>query len=313
MITWYVWLALIALLLKGYWWIASRKYAWADNKWYLLIGAFTVQNASEFFAYDLLGGSFSPEHFIYPYYASILFVPVAMFGFIRNDEVVQRYIYRIMVFSFLVMSGLVIFTSLIISGYEANTYPIKSIKGDWFSVYLAFALSYLLILIATVAFNFKETVDPIGRLNQVYAMRAFLPFVLVALCIVGGMLLGYNVNGSGLFPIASTLFMLITIQQRCKSTYLIESDPRASIPFSSEWTLTRAIAAEIFQCIVGNRSLAMTMDSVEGKLLNHHCRQHLGSKSSLAKKLGVSRPTLDRKMERHNIEIAGLTGQQMLK
>lgn len=299
---WYSYIALGALLFKAYWWFSSRHYIWADARWYLLMGVFITQNASEFLGYNLTSTGLSPDSFVASYFGSMACVPVAMFALINTRSRINNLLLSVMVLLCAGMIFILQFTPLVVAGFAEGTYPTQSIKGEYFDLYLIFILSFYAVLIYGLVAEYFDKKDPVKRLNHAYLIKACLPFVFIAAYVGVGLLMDMPVNGSGLFPLATSLFLLITIHYKCKSTYLIKSDPRALIPFSIERELSNNIGEEIFQFEIGNIQLSDMLANIESKTLSYKCANHSGSKAQLARRLGVSRPTLDRKLEKHNIK-----------
>lgn len=299
---WYVWLAFGAFFLKAYWCFVSKDYEWADSRWYWLMAAFLIHNGSEFLAYsDKIG--IPLDSFFKSYYSITLWLLCAAYYFILNqDSVIQRKISLILLYGSALASAFICFSPLLINGNVENAYPIKAIKGEYFWVYLVFGVSSVLAILFTMAYNYRRAETAEHRISQIYLIQAFSPFLAVSAYIGGGMLLGLNVNASGLYPVASAIFMLVTINRRCTNTFLIDKDPRSKIPFTPEWRLNGGLNREAFQCSIGNQPLPATMDRMEGLMLKQYCAQHKGSKALLARRLGISRPTLDRKLEKHNIK-----------
>lgn len=285
--TWFLLLALGAFLFKGYWWFASAKYTWADTRWYCLIAVFSLQNISEFFAYDLFSHGLSPEIFINTYYILILAVISAVYWFVCDQsDRVQNTLLISIAGGTAIFALLIVFTPYILNGYIVDSFPIKAIKGDSFSAYLSFGLGSLLLAVLIGVVNYRRLTDKKEKLQYRQEMSAFVPFILVTNIIGGGMLLGIEVNGSGLFPLASTLFMAITIHYRCKDLYLIQQQ----------------VENTTHQCMANNVGLNDAVSNYESLLLKYKIQNHNGSKSALARSLGITRQTLDRKLEKYNLQ-----------
>ncbi|MEM7360566.1 MAG: helix-turn-helix domain-containing protein [Pseudomonadota bacterium] len=301
--TMYMVLALGAFMLKVYGWHESRKYQWADFKWFILIGAFAVQNASEFFAYDLFAKNISADTFFKVYYSITLGLLSSIYLFVKDDaSELQRRVFHVMLVTGVAVSLAIFFTPYLINGHVPGAYPIQAQKGDFFAIYLLYGISCLVGIVVTIIHNYLSSKDPESRLVQLYIVKAFSPFLLVAAYVALGMLFSFPVNASGLFPIATTLFILITIHSRCTSTYEIEKDPRSSIPFSSEAGLLNEIVRTTTQYSLQNICLKDGMRELEGAMIRYSVAQHEGSKSKLARRLNVSRATLDRLLDRYEIE-----------
>jgi len=300
----YRWIALTAFLFKGYWWFASRHYEWADSRWYFLIGAFSIQNISEFFAYTLFAKDSAPDRFIEFYFLAILALAVAIYLFVyRGDSRIQRIVLGLLIAGAAVLAACIAFTDFILMGYALDTFPINALKGNYYPVYLAFLLVSQCAIIYAIIFNFLRANAHKDKIECVHVGLAISPFLLVAAIVSICQMLGFKINGSGFFPIASSLFLGITIYFRCKNEYLVESDPRVFLPFSDEGRLARSVMQDITLCYTQGTNFKEGISNVEGRVLAYIASQHQGSKSELARRLGTSRQTLDRMLAKYGIDI----------
>jgi len=190
-----------------------------------------------------------------------------------------------------------LFGNGIVSGYEPNSYPVKAIKGEWFSVYLVYGLLIISSTVFLILKNLVEASDSKTRREHFYELAAFSPFFIITFSLALALLLGLPVNGSALFPIASSLFMVITVILRCTPLYLIIS----SIATKHEYRLFKCAGLNALKGMQESGNLKQVINNQEAILLAYAIEKLGRNKSKLSEYLGVGRRTLDRKLKKHDL------------
>lgn len=114
------------------------------------------------------------------------------------------------------------------------------------------------------------------------------------------MLLEIDINGSALFPIATSLFLAITVWHKCRGVHGLASDPRRYLPFTHEWNLAKKINKTVYGNSIDGLSLKESLDEAEKSLITYHIHRHK-TKSALAKALKLSRQSLDNRLTKYGL------------
>lgn len=305
-------LALAAFVFKAYWWYESRKYTWADARWYCLLGAFSLLNIIEFFGNDLFRINASPMFFIQSYFAIGMFSYCAIYAFILD----QRSLYqnRIIIIMLACAAGITIglFNGIhLLNGYQPDTYPLRSIKGEYFFIVYAFSFLSMLGIFLTMIFNYRQENNALSKIEYLSIAWAFFPFLAVVAWSSGSYWLGYSANTSGMVPVATSVFLAVIIYTKSKDPALIQSDPRKHLPASEESRYYSHIEHTVTQCAISGLEIPKAMVLLEAELLRYRIVVHIKtsqangkvpSKRSLAMALGWSRPKLDRRLEKYHLQ-----------
>lgn len=296
----YFWVAVIAFGLKLYLWFSSKDYSWVDSRCLLLMTAFSIQNISECLAYQFFDEVLSPTMFIHLYYASLISVMWCIYNFILNKESrwQQAVLHCFAVTGVLLCVG-IIFSNEIVGEYEASTVPIRAIKGVFFPVFLAYVAIGITVTIWTLIYNYCYTLEPTERINYLCCIFSFSPFIIVVSILSVGMILGLNVNGSGVLPIASSMFLAIMIKTKCHSSSNVRHDPRCYIPFTKEKRLVDQAITAATHSSANRLGLESSIETLEKAIIRYHLDDCKGNKTKLAGALGISRQKLYRKLEKY--------------
>lgn len=302
-------LALIAFLFKAYWWFASRHYTWADANWYFLLGSFSLLNIIEFLGNDLFISRASPMFFIQSYFAIGMFSFGAIYGFIKNSRsTFQNSVLALMLIGASILSAALFFSNHLLNGYAPDVYPLRSTKGNYFYLVYAFSFASMVAIFSTIISNYRRIEDALSKIRYASLFLAFTPFLCVVAWSSGSYILGIDANTGGMVPIATSVFLAIVIRTKCKSPYLIKSDPRKHIPLSEESKYYDHIEHMATQFAIQKLEPNQTVDMFECELIRYRLITQTDAlsgtdsrltKRAFAKSMGWSRPTLDRKLEKY--------------
>lgn len=294
----YGWVALVAVLMKVYIGVTSSKYEWASVSWFFLVSAFLMQNLVEWIGYYQLSLGVNSEYLLKVYYITLSFLLFAVLMFVSDK---QSRVQSAIVFAYLSTSALltiaILFTPYIIVGYQSGTFPPVAIKGDYFPIYLYTSLSSVFVSLSFIGYNVVNGADAENRRYNFYNLVSLLPFFLTCIVVGGGILLGFKVNGTGAFPISSSLFMLSILILRCKPHYIVDS----AIPFTESRSIFKQGGMNVITATNGDQSLKQMHEAHEELILKCFIDKMGKNKSLLSKQLGIDRKTLSRKLKKHEL------------
>jgi len=298
----YFLVALAAFIFKAYWWFASRDYDWANARWYILLGAFSILNLAECLIYDLHIDNKSPEFLLLMYYLAFTFSCAAIYFFISDQSnKIQKYLSVFLITTSIILAPIYIFTDHFIYSYDDSSYPVKALKGEYFWVCLLYLWVSMLGVIATLTFNAIKSVSAKEKIESIYHACAFSIFLIVGLIIAIGMALKLNVNGSALFPLATSAFLAVTIWHKCLVVKGLSDDPRRLVPFTNERALFKSVNKAVFGCSIDSLSLKDALTEAEKSIMLYHLETGDYSKSKLARKLNLSRQSLENRLDKYGL------------
>ena len=176
------------------------------------------------------------------------------------------------------------------NGYSDNGIYVKAIKGDYFWVFQCFSILSVSASLTSLIYNYLSENDKLIKIGYAYTILGFAPLGITVLLITSLMLLGYNANGSGLIPLATTFFLLITSKGR--SPHSLKSDRRALLPNTKEAHLQRIFSKVRTHYSLGHMPLKEAVDTIELQIINYTLNKNDGNMSLTARDLGMSRSTL---------------------
>ena len=291
----FICLAGVALALKLIVFSSGRGKEWADKKWMCLLLTYAAFNAAEFVMYLSLYYELISSHLIKIYFICSVLCLTASFDYVANNKYVSQRIAVMILYSASVLLCIAIgFSDLIIGAYIDNSMPIKSEKGQMFFLYLGFALLSISLIITTLIMNYKKASSVNLKVDYAYTLVAFIPLALAIILILSLMALGFNSNGSAIIPLATTIFLMITVKG--KVTYSISTDPRLIIePMSLKSVKSRQINKIKTQFLLGNKSYSETIKEIETALVDSLIDEHGGNISAAARASSMDRGMIYRK------------------
>ena len=165
-------------------------------------------------------------------------------------------------------------------------------------------------ILYTLKTNYSTLSTPLEQVRYWTLISAFTPFIIVILWSAGSFFMNYQVNTAGLMPIATSFFLYTVIKSKHTASENILKDPRRLLFSSREATLNNCVQHNTIQSVLHNRNWKDSLACYEAALLRYHVEHHCASratqglqpsKTALAKQLGLSRQTLDRRLREHDL------------
>lgn len=275
---------------------ASKK----SNAFISFFALLTIHNASElllFFHYFTGSDAFFSMQIYYAcsfgVLAGLLIYAIDISGFRFFPKVTNQ----IIVFIFLSLSFLTIFTPLIISGYQDIAYAVTAKKGEYYFIFRIVSLSTFLfvlcILLAGCLFRPLQ-----NKAKCAYTILSLCPVLLIGTVVIFLMKSGVQVNAMSVLPIGTTLIVLITLfgEKRHKTT-----DVRQWLPWSKEFKLAREMLNLIQGYSQRDLSLKQVCDMFQKMLIVYDLEKSKGDAIKVVESTGASKSTLYSKMAKFGI------------
>lgn len=198
-----------------------------------------------------------------------------------------------------VISVSVLYTNTVVAGAESLGYIMTVVKGPHYWLFQLYVVAALLAIFPVIVIGYRRTNQHIVELQSIYTLFALAPLIIVGFSILLLMNIGVKVNAAAVIPIASTLFLLITLKSEYRHRL---TDVRRFIPFSAE----RRAANEIMEiCSRYSRDEMPYRDGIneiERILVMQKYQKAKGNASATAESMGMPRSSLYSIFNRLNID-----------
>ena len=292
MMSWLILPAVLALLIKLYMLAKQYKKTWINYKWISLVGSLAALNLSEVLIYSSYINANYSDFILRSYFIFYCISLTYSCAYVSNTDKypIQKFVLYAHYLIALLLTCSFFTSTAMINGYSDNGIFVTAIKGDYFWAFQCFLITSVSLSLASLIFNYLSEDDKSIKIGYAYTMLGFAPLGITILVISTLMLLGFNANGSGLIPIATTLFLLITATG--KSPHLLKNDPRALVPITKEAELQRIFSKVRTQSSLGRMPLKDAINTIEFQIISYTLNKNSGNMSLTARDLGMSRSTL---------------------
>jgi len=286
--------ALCAFLLKLYVLFTTHNEDWAGHKWISLVLVMAAFNLTELLLYSgYLDGS-SKTYMIKAYYVCSFATLAYCLLYVSNESTLQSLMSKAVLAMAGVMAFAVMLSDQIVGAYVADSMPIVSEKGVWFSAVGIFFLVTALMVFATLWHNYKNSSTPEVKVAYAYTIIALLPFMVTCAVVLSLKAFGVSANGSMFIPLATTVFLMVTAMG--KDTTQIERDPRNLVsPNSAQARANREMARIATQYSLNNISYKDAMDLMATEFVEMTLQENGGNISKAASTMGVARSLIYRR------------------
>lgn len=295
--------ATISFLIKAFiLWVARETLSLKQPT--ILVGLVAIamlHNITEVVGFSLLVQGENPEYLFRIYYVLTL----ALLGYVSAYALkvsnlnlpLARPIYLA---AGGIVSVLLLIPGPVIDGYHNIGYSVTANRGDFYWMFQLLVLFFLISTIVYLILGYRRSSEAETKIGCIYTLLAFFPLVLVCGGVIALMAAGIKINATVVIPIATTLFIIITVatEARHRST-----DIRRYLPWSREWQLVRKLLATVSDFSLGKIPLKNAVEQAEALMIAYKLNQHNGNVSTAAADMGMPRATLYHKLKKAGIEI----------
>ncbi len=187
------------------------------------------------------------------------------------------------------IASLFMFSDLLITGAHSIGYSPAADHGVFYWVFQVYALISFIVIAAYLIAGYMASSEHKVQIQCGYTMLALAPILITGLVLLVLMRLGYDVNAALVMPLASALFLVITMKgERLHGLF----DIRRHIPLSLE-RKTSAEIMEIFSQYSQDRvNYRDALNEIEKLLVTHKHQKHGGNVSSTAASMELPRSSL---------------------
>lgn len=301
--------ALLALLIK----LVIVFYAFGGQKhskvFAVMVSIFAIHNICEVLVLLEGGGIITSSYILLSYYVTSIWALLAMLVYVSEVSRIQIPWFKgIALCATGLLTAMILFSQGIIGGERSLGYTVTAVRGPFYWVFQAFSLtafvSAVLLLIKGTKYSEQKgsrvAEDHMVEIQSSYTLLALSPIVIVGLAIMILMNIGVQINAVMVFPVATTLFLLVTLKSEAEHKL---TDLRRFLPWSKERRTSREIM-EIFSSY--SRDDANYRDAVgeiEKLLVLHKYQKSGGNASKTAQQMGMPRSSLYSIFNRLSIKV----------
>lgn len=228
----YVVPALLALIFKLFILIYARMDKQSSTSLLVLISILACHNAIELIGYTRFLDDQGVATLFRGYYVATVLMLAAL---PMHAHIVSGNSSKIMVPLIgavaLSVSLLIMFSDLIVAGYVSIGYSLTAVVGPYFFVFSLFVLFSLSACVATLVAGVKNAKTAMAANRCLYSLLAFSPLLLVSFLALALKLSGASMNGAGIIPVATSIFLYILLKSEAKHQL---TDIRRYLPLSQE-------------------------------------------------------------------------------
>jgi hypothetical protein len=196
-------------------------------------------------------------------------------------------------------SLLVLFSDLIVAGFEPIGYAVTAIRGPYYWLFSATTIIALIFVAATLIYGYRKSESHHTQIQCLYSLFALAPIVVLGFLIIPLMYLGFQVNAAGFLPVCTSLFLLITLQSESRHRF---TDIRRYLPYSQERKTAQEVQQLISKFSMDEISYKEMSAAFEKIALQHKLDEAGHSVSQAARLLKMKRSTLYSMLDRHGIK-----------
>lgn len=294
--------AIIAFAATAYILFLSYKKQGKSNIFFTMVMVFLAHHACEVMGFMefVRNGS----HVIYQlkiYY--IVSVWTLVFILLYALEISKKNVKHSMLYIFaagFIVTALIAYKDFIITDSQSLGYIMTAVRGPLYSVFQVFCLASLSITVFALMTGYRQSKDHTTQIQCAYMLFAFTPLFLSILLVLSLMAMGFEINAIAIFPIATTLFLIITFKSESQHRL---TDARRFMPFSPERKTSQEIM-ELFSSYARDEmSYRESVNEIEKLLVLHKYSKNDKNASVTAQSMGMPRSSLYSIFNRLSIDL----------
>ena len=248
------------------------------------------------------------EQILRPYYIITVYsiMYIALYA-LTVSEVISRSITIGIATISTIVSALILYSDHIISGHYSIGYSVSAEKGDFYWSFAALVIIGMLSSCITLLYGYRNASTQMKATRCLYSLYAITPFLLVALVVMIFKLLNIPLNAIMVLPIATTLFLIITIKTESKHKL---SEIKHLLPLSLERKTANHFLIMLDEYVQNSNEDNVYKNlqaNIEREIICYSLKKCNNNISHTANMMGLkSRSTLYSMLNRHGINLKEL-------
>jgi len=296
--------AIVGILVKLYLLLSTSRRAWISKSLIGLVWVMALHNLSELLLFNSFVRHLNADYLMRAYYVCTICISTYAFAYAAGEKfIINRLLSGTVACAAFTLILVVMVSDHIIVGTTALTYTITAIKGEAYWLFQSFALIVALSTLYRLIVNYFDSKSAKEQIRNFYALASMIPLIFTVVLIVSLMSFGVQVNATFVFPIATTLFLLILVKGKYSQD--LNKDPRSLIPFSAEAELDSSMKNSKLQYCLGEIDHKEFIASLEKSVIIYNLSKHGGNISKTAEAMRIKRTTLYGKFKAFEIDYRG--------
>jgi len=293
-------LAVIALVLKVF--VLYKIFKVRENSplFFCLASIFCAMNLISLSIVLNVNSVAMAEWAIRPQYVCAMWAATLMCVYAFNAANLASKLQRLTISLYVIASAFavaIMLSNYIVSGLTSIGYSLTAIKGEFYLSYLAYVALCFLITVSTLVYGSLRAANDEKRNRCLWALVSLLPIIVIGSILVALLHFEVKINGSGLIPLATSLFLLITLKTE-KQHHL--TDVRRYLPFSAERKANKELQ-EIFTKYTFNLITYKELKTGIEVLGLRYKYSKSDNISQIARDVGMGRSTISGLLSKHHI------------
>lgn len=273
-----------------------------------LITVFAIHNAIEILGYLQFANGEAVSAFFRMYYVATVFVVlyILLHG-ISVSKIENTLTTTVLISVATLLSGLILFTDLVIAGHYSIGYSMTAIKGSFYWLFASYILILLISNFGVIFYGHRNAESRLDSVRCMHSLYALTPIMLVFLLAIILKIVDIGINATGLAPIATALFLGIILKTESKHKL---SDLRRLMPLSLERETTNNFM-DLLDGYLKNSSESNVYKNlqagIEKEIIHYSLQKCDNNVTQTAKMMGLkNRSTLYSMMSRLEIDVSEL-------
>lgn len=262
---------------------ASRTFMW-------MISIFAFHNMCEVILFFGFFNDANTDYLLKVYYLVSIAALLSVSWYVTSFSNVKKFWHiSVSVFICLIFALVAIFSDLIIAGTSRLSYIVTALRGEFYWTFQVLSLVLLLSIIFQLYVSYTRADSHMMKMRSLYTAIALTPHFLAVIVVMGLMNAGVLINGTVIFPIATTLFIVITLASEYQHR---STDIRRYMPFSEERRTTNKIMEIFSNYARDDAGYRDSVTEIERLLVLYKLDRAGGNATSTAEQMGMPRSSL---------------------
>lgn len=294
--------AILAFLTTAYFLYHARQKSGQSKVFYTMVLIFLAHHLCEILAFvEFIKDGPQVIYQLKTYYiASLWLLLFILFYSQEVSKIKFPIINKSLIGIVTVTSLLILYGDTIVSGTTSLGYVVTAQKGPLYPLFQVSALTILFGTIVNLIYGYKKANDHLTEIQCIYMLIAFAPIVLISISIISLMAIGFKVNALAVVPIATTLFLIITMKS--ENVHKL-TDIRRFMPFSAERKTSQEIMELYSKYARDEIAYRECINEIEKILVLQKYVKNGNNASATAETMGMPRSSLYSIFNRLSIDL----------
>jgi len=293
--------AIIAFVVTSYVLVKISQNKTNSKAFISMVLIFLVHHAAEILSFIEFFKNGQTLYILKVYYVATLWFLVITLIYAREVSKLNLPKFDNLLYAYtLIISSLLLFSDTMISDAASIGYVMTAVKGPLYFLFQLTSISLMVSIIGILFSGYRKSNNHLVEIQCIYMLVAFTPILLAGIGIIALMSLGFKINAIAVVPLATTLFLMITMKSEEQHRL---TDMRRFMPNSPERKTSQEIM-ELFSSYARDEmSYRDSINEIERLLVIHKYSKNGKNASVTAESMGMPRSSLYSIFNRLSIDV----------